>query len=125
MARNRKYHSASNRFGPALKAFLICLLLGGSAVGYVWQKNQISLLGQQMKQRETYLDQLVKQNKRLEQQLQAMRTPKFLQEQIRNLGLVEPALSQVWRLPEPARDLPRPATARQYVLKDGRAAGSP
>ena len=45
MARNRKYQSAANRFGPALKAFLLCLLIGGPGVGYVWQKDQISQLG--------------------------------------------------------------------------------
>ncbi len=40
-------------FGPALKAFmLICLLIGGCCVGYVWQKKQIyELLGQQIRQR--------------------------------------------------------------------------
>ena len=46
MARNRKYQTAANRFGPALKAFLLCLLIGGSGVGRVWQKDQISRLGQ-------------------------------------------------------------------------------
>ena len=55
MARNRKYQSAAIRFGPALKAFLLCLLIGGSAVGYVWQKNQIYQLGQQIKLREANL----------------------------------------------------------------------
>ena len=48
MARNRKYQSAASRFGPALKAFLLCLLIGGSGIGYVWQKDQISQLGQQI-----------------------------------------------------------------------------
>ena len=45
MARNRKYQSAAIRFGPALKALLLCLLIGGSGVGYVWQKDQIIRLG--------------------------------------------------------------------------------
>ena len=47
MAKNRKYRSAALRFGPALKAVLLCLLLGGSGLGYVWQKNQIYELGRQ------------------------------------------------------------------------------
>ena len=55
MAKNRKYESAAIRFGPALKAFLLCLLIGGSGVGYVWQKNQIYELGRQFKQQERRL----------------------------------------------------------------------
>ena len=55
MAKNRKYQSAALRYGPAFKAFLLCLLIGGSGVGYVWQKNQIYELGQQIKKRELRL----------------------------------------------------------------------
>jgi len=110
MARNRKHQAASIRFGPALKAFLLCLLIGGTGVGYVWQKNQIFELGQQIKTREMRLDQLQAQNKKLERQLGTMRTPAFLEK--RNidlkLGLVTPARTQIWLLPEPARESPRP-----------------
>ncbi len=56
MARNRKNQSAAIRFGPALKAAFLCLLIAGSAVGYVWQKSQIYQLGQQIRQRESQLD---------------------------------------------------------------------
>jgi hypothetical protein len=45
MAKNRKYQSAAVRFGPALKAFLLCAVIGGSGVGYVWQKSQIDAKG--------------------------------------------------------------------------------
>src|SRR6266571_389807 len=109
MAKNRKYQSAAIRFGPALKAFLLCLLIGGSGVGYVWQKNEIYQLGQQIKLRETRLDQLAVQNKKLEKQLQTMRSPGFLEQKIKdlNLGLAAPLPSQVWRLPEPSRDPPK------------------
>ena len=126
MARNRKYQSPAIRFGPALKAFFLCLLIGGSAVGYVWQKNQIYELGQQIKARETHLAQLAIQNKKLEKQVQDRRTPEFLKRRIRelNLGLVEAAPSQVWRLPEPSRDSPRPAAERQFVAHDNRAAAA-
>ena len=122
MARNRKYQSAAIRFGPALKAFLLCLLIGGSAVGYVWQKNQIYQLGQQIKRRETQLKQLVEKNKSLEQQLQEKRSPAFLEQKIRSLGLVAPLPSQVWRLPEPARDLPKPTPVVQYAAQENRIA---
>ena len=39
MAKNLKNQAAAIRFGPALKASFLCLLIGGAAVGYVWQKN--------------------------------------------------------------------------------------
>ena len=113
MARNRKYQSAAIRFGPALKAFLLCLLIGGSAVGYVWQKNQIYQLGQQIKMRENHLKQLAAKNITLEQQLQDMRKLPFLEQKAKNLGLAAPLPSQVWRLPEPARDWQRPAAGAQ------------
>ena len=79
MARNRKYQSAAIRFGPALKAFLLCLLIGGSGVGYVWQKDQVSQLGQQIKKREAQLKGLVYQNEKLRKQLGEMRSPASLE----------------------------------------------
>jgi hypothetical protein len=124
MARNRKYEPAAIRFGPALKAFFLCLLIGGSAVGYVWQKNQIVQLGEQLNRRETKLDQAKVLNKRLETQLQALRDPGFLKQKIKDLklGLVEPPRSQIWLLPEPSRDSFAPVLEKQYVFQDNRAA---
>ena len=117
MARNRKYQSAAIRFGPALRAFLVCLLVGGSGVGYVWQKDQISQLGQQIKKRELRLAELEDQNEKLRKQLGWMRSPGFLEQRIQDLGLglVRPAQTQVWRLPEPAGDLPRQKGERQFA----------
>ena len=117
MARNRKYQSAANRFGPALKAFLLCLLVGGSGVGYVWQKDQISQLGQQIKKRELRLGELENQSEKLRKQLAERRSPRFLERRIQELGLglVPPQQTQVRRLAEPERDLPRPERERQYA----------
>ena len=58
MAKNRVNQSAAIRFGPALKAFLLCLLIGGSGVGYVWQKSQIHELGKMIKARENKVAEL-------------------------------------------------------------------
>src|SRR5690348_3562368 len=120
MARNRKYRSAAIRFGPALKAFFLCLLIGGSGVGYVWQKNQIAQLGQQLKRSEMRLDQAKNLNKRLETQLQGLRDPGILKQKIKDLklGLIEPPRSQIWILPEPSPDSFQPNHERQYVLQD-------
>ena len=117
MARNRKYQSAAIRFGPALKAFLLCLLIGGSGVGYVWQKDQISQLGKQIRARERQRTGLVDQNAKLSKQLGAMRSPPYLEKRIQELGLglLPPQPAQVWRLSEPVCDLPRQDGEQQYA----------
>jgi hypothetical protein len=117
MARNRKYQSAAIRFGPALKAFLLCLLIGGSGVGYVWQKDQISQLGKQITRRERQLAVLAEQRKMLRRQLGEMGSRRYLVRRIQELGLglAAPQQTQVWVLSEPAGDLPRPEGERQYA----------
>src|SRR5207248_2272748 len=123
MARNRKYRSAVVRFGPAIKAFVLCLMIGGSGIGYVWQKNQIYELGRQIKERETRLHALDLQNEKLKKQMAERTTVNALEEQIKklNLGLSAPTELQIWRLSEPGREPARPpATAlpgTQYALQ--------
>ncbi len=92
------------RFGPALKALFLCLLIAGSAVGYVWQKSQIYQLGQQIRQRELRLTQLKDTNQKLGDQLAMLRSPTMLDRRSRelNLGLGPAQPSQIWRLPEPS-----------------------
>lgn len=109
MARNRKNQSAAIRFGPALKAFLLCALIGGSGIGYVWQKNQIYDLGQQIHKREIRLADLETQNEKLRGLLSYMRSPQALRlrNQELNLGLVAPQPSQVWYLTEPSPEMNR------------------
>jgi hypothetical protein len=117
MARNRKYQSAAIRFGPALKAFLLCLLIGGSGVGYVWQKNQIYKLDWQIRNADINRKTLVKQNARLKTQLATMETQGFIETRISELklGLVAPQPSQIWRLEEPPAAPPGPPAGRQYA----------
>ena len=101
MARNRKNQSAAIRFGPALKAFLLCLLIGGSGVGYVWQKNQILELGRQFTKQESALKQLQNQNEKMRRQLATLRSPAMVEQRVKelNLGLVLPRENQILRLP--------------------------
>ena len=122
MARNRKYRSAAIRFGPALKAFLLCLVIGGSGVGYVWQKNQIYELGKQIKLREQKLIGLEQQGEKLKKQLATMRTVQSLEDNIKrlNLGLGQPQVSQVWHLAEPSRDTGTPTNETQYASSERR-----
>ena len=103
MAKNRKYQSAAIRFGPALRAFLLCLLIGGAGVGYVWQKNQIFELAKIIKARENTLADLRQKNKELSKQLAILHTPAKMNELVRelNLGLGPPKPASVVRLFEP------------------------
>jgi len=119
MARNRKYQSAAIRFGPALKALLLCLLIGSSGVGYVWQKNQIYELGRLDTKLESRLEDLQQQNAKLRKQLESLRTPQALERRIRdlNLNLIAPDPAQVWRLTEPQREPLKAEPNRPYVAK--------
>ncbi len=119
MARNRKYQTTAVRFGPPVKAFLLCLLIGGSGVGYVWQKSQIDDLGKQILKRERRLKELGDQNSKLGNQLAAMRGPLYLDMRIKELklGLAPVPWSQVCKLPEPPREAPRPPAEPQYAAQ--------
>ena len=101
---NRKNQSAAIRFGPALKALALCLLIAGSAVGFVWQKSQIYQLGQQIRQREIRLQRLQNDDQKLTDQLSILRLPAMLDRRARELGLgLAPAQPlQVVRLADPA-----------------------
>jgi hypothetical protein len=113
MAKNRKYQSAAVRFGPAVKAFLLCALIGGSGVGYVWQKSQIDELGRQIKARENRLVELETQNTKARNQLAELRSPIMLKKRVEELklGLIEAQPAQIWRLTEPQRSPTEPGRA--------------
>ena len=120
MAKNRKNQSAAIRFGPALKALFLCLLIAGSAVGYVWQKSQIYQLGQQIRQREVRLARLQNDDRKLSDQLSILRSPTMLDRRVRelNLGLLPAQPMQVLRLAEPASMPPEnKILTRQFAEK--------
>lgn len=120
MARNRKNQAAEIRFGPVLKVVLLCGLIGGSAIGYVWQKNQLDRLGRQISEREVRLKQLKGDNKLLADQIAFLHSPVMLDRRAKdlNLGLGPAQPLQVVRLqeltPAPAGDAPR-----QYAQRPG------
>ena len=102
MAGNRKSQSAAIRFGPALKAAFLCLLIAGSAIGYVWQKNEIYRLSQHIRQNELRLKQMRDANEKLRVRLADLRSPMMLDRRARelNLGLAPAQPMQVVRLVE-------------------------
>lgn len=126
MARNRKYQSAGVRFGPALKALLLCGIIGGAGVGYVWQKSQISQLGEQRTKREIRLKELIRQNDLLRQQYAACCTREYLDRRVRDLklGMGLAQQSQIWSLPEPTGSpaAPRNGSFQQVASQQLRGA---
>jgi cell division protein FtsL len=100
MAKNRKNQAAAIRFGPALKALFLCLLIAGSALGFVWQKSQVYQLGRQIHEKESRLVQLQRDNERLDSQLNYLGSPVKLDLQARSLGLGPGRPEQVVRLAE-------------------------
>ena len=130
MARNRKNQSAVVRFGPAVKALLICLFIGGSGVGYVWQQNQLLELGRQKVEKEKRRDGFRAQNDLLARQLAGLQSPKAIEARVKqlNLGLTMANPTQVVHLlDEPLVPSARPSptvnrTEHQYAQ---RHAGAP
>jgi cell division protein FtsB len=120
MARNRRHQTAALRFAPALRALLLCTLIGGSGIGYVWQKNQIAHLSQQRKQRELRLRELEDSNDKLRKQLATLQSPPYIERRVKelNLGLVTASPLQKLRLWEPdlvAETPETPAGRAQYA----------
>ena len=124
MAKNRKNQSAAIRFGPALKALFLCLLIAGSAVGYVWQKGQVHQLGTQFTEKERRLIQLESDNDKLEKQLADLRSPVKLDQRARDFGLVRAQPGQVHSLSEvPSTSTDDKNTLRQFATRP--VAGTP
>jgi hypothetical protein len=138
MAANRKKQTGGIRFGPAVKALLICLLIGGAGIGYVWEKNQIYSLGRQIKESENKLADLRRQNKVKADQLAFLKSPALLEAKVKEmkLGLVPPAPEMVVTLvdaaptgaPVPQEVIPAPTPAPAPVVvksSDKRSAATP
>ena len=124
MAGNRKSQSAAIRFGPALKAAFLCLLIAGSAIGYVWQKSEIDRLSQRIRQDELRLKQMTDANEKLRVKLADLHSPPMLDQRARELklGLAPAQPMQVWRLPEPsAAPLENHLSARQLAARQAGA----
>jgi hypothetical protein len=119
MAKNRKNQAAEIRFGPVLKVVLLCSLICGSAIGYVWQKNQIDRLGRRISEDETALKQLKSNNKLLVDQIAFLKSPVMLDHRVKelNLGLAPAQPLQVVRLvdvpPAPEQD----NSSRQFAQR--------
>ncbi len=105
---NRKTSKSAVRFGSAIKAVLICLVTCSLGLGYVWQKQQINILGGQIKENEIKLEKLRRENKDGGDRLAFLMSPHQLDERLRklNLDLEVPHPKQIIVLIEHPRGVP-------------------
>jgi cell division protein FtsB len=104
MRRNRKRESL--RLGTVAKSLLTCICVAGIGVSYVWQKNQVYRLGDEIKKREATLLAAEKRNTMLAAQLAQLKSPAYLESRCQqyNLGLSAPRETQMVRLLEPGTE---------------------
>lgn len=82
---------------------MICVCVAVAGLGYVWQKNQILRMGDEIKKQESTLSAAQKRNAMLAAQLAQMKSPAQLETRCQqyNLGLGPAREAQVVRLYEP------------------------
>ena len=116
---NRKKGNKAVRFGPALKAVLICVVTCGLGLGYVWQKQQINSLGQQIKENEIKLEELRRENKRRGDNLAYLMSPQELDTRLRqlNLDLMVPRPEQIVVLQEQREPAPSPTMVGRKPIR--------
>lgn len=120
MGRNRKNGSAT-WLVPGAKAALICLLLGGSAIGYVYQKNQINDLGRQILKSDQEWRAYVVSNARLHRSLLTVQSTVYLESRVREmkLQLAPPAQFQILTIPEtPAGTMTAPVPKNRTLMAE-------
>ena len=102
MSHNRKKYDSPLSVGSWIRAVLLCLLLGGTAMGYVWQKSQIHQIGTEVRKKEMRLELLKGDNEGWQQMRAEMRSTQNLYDRVRKLGLglAMPQPEQVLRLPD-------------------------
>ena len=108
--------------GTVARSIVTCVCVAVIGLAYVWQKNQIYKLGDELKKREAEFAAGQKRNTMLAAQLAQLKSPSFLEarSQQYNLGLVAPRETQVVHLYEPGAEwdvrlLPAVAQAQKQM----------
>jgi cell division protein FtsB len=94
------------RLGTVAKSLLTCICVAGIGLFYVWQKNQIYRLGDEIKKREAALMAAEKRITMLAAHLAQLKSPAYLESRCQqlNLGLGAPRETQMVRLLEPGAE---------------------
>jgi cell division protein FtsB len=103
MSKNRKREATLLRMLPLTKWLLVFVAIAMVGVGYVWQKNTIHKLGDDLKQREQQVEKLRERHTILVQGIAGLKTPRAIETKCKawNLGLGMPKESQIVRVTEP------------------------
>ncbi|MGD0016509.1 MAG: hypothetical protein ABSC38_03200 [Verrucomicrobiia bacterium] len=101
MRQNRKREPL--RLGTVAKSLIACMCVAVLGLLYVYGKNQINRLGDEIGKREATLTAAEKRNTMLAAQLAQLKSPSVLEQRCQqyNLGLVAPKDAQVVRVYEP------------------------
>ena len=108
---NQRKAAATFRWKLLSRGTALAVLLGGSALGYVWQKNKIYQLGYEIRQSEQEFKSLRAKQDLLQAQLSQVKSSRALLDKCAawKLGLTQPKQSQIVRLNEPTlHDAPPP-----------------
>ena len=87
MAKNRKSERTAVRFAPAVKTFLLCLIIGGTGLGYVGQKNRIKMLSERKNELRDRHDKLERQRQALLWKLEILQSFAGLEAQVKRMNL--------------------------------------
>jgi cell division protein FtsB len=101
--KNRKREGALLKMLPVTRGLLLCGIIASIGFGYVWQKNSIIKLGDDIRQHEQQLDALHKRNVVLLDQVATLKSPRVIEYKVKswNLGLAMPKESQIVRVADP------------------------
>ncbi|MGY8653857.1 MAG: hypothetical protein ACKVJX_09565 [Verrucomicrobiia bacterium] len=113
--------------GHALKVFCFCLFVGAASVGYLYQKNQLEKLGNEISDKELRLNQLKQENADDQEELAWRQTHRYLDKRVQQLGLglVEPREEQILRLEETLYTSVPQTSDRRYVRRRSGAEEAP
>lgn len=126
-ANERAPRNGGVEIGHALKVFCLCLFVGAASVGYLYQKNQLENLGDEILSKELRLRQLKQENADDQEKLAWMQTHRYLDKRVQQLGLglVEPREEQILRLEETLYTSVPQASDRRYVRRKSGAEDAP
>jgi hypothetical protein len=88
MAARGKRALRTVRAVPVIQALLICLFVGGAAIGYVYQKNQLNRLNRAIEDLRDRRDRLVSQGEEYRRKVSELHAPDRIRAEVERLGLV-------------------------------------
>lgn len=89
----------TKRFKKVLRLSLITFILVSILLFYAWSRIQIISMGYDMSRQSRYQEELLLINKRLHTRFSYLRSPSYIEEAARDLGLSVPAREKIITIP--------------------------